>query len=302
MVATLLLAAGLGTRLAPLSSWCAKPLVPIGDRPAIAHIVERVRPFSRVVVVNAHHRAQDVEAYARDAGLVVSREVELAGTAGALARASELLGGGDVLVWNGDMIGELDVEALLGAHAGDAARGALATLAVRLRDDAAGTTGLDPRGDVVRIRREACRAGETRTADFLGIYVLGDALRCSVPVFGDVVAETFLPAIRSGGRLAAFACDAPFVDVGTPRAYLDANLGWLARRGETAWTGAAASVEAGVTLERAIVGAGARVVGRGALERCVVWPGAEARAPLAEAIVAPEGVVTVAGLREHRAG
>src|ERR1700728_2022606 len=143
MVAALILAAGLGTRLAPLSSWRAKPLVPIGDRPAIAHIVERVRPVSRVIVVNAYHRADDVEAYAKEAGLAVSREEALLGTAGGLARAAGLLGGGDVLVWNGDMIGDLDVEALLAAHAGHASRGALATLAVRVREDGAGNTGLD---------------------------------------------------------------------------------------------------------------------------------------------------------------
>ena len=236
MAATLILAAGLGTRLAPLSSWCAKPLVPIGDRPAIAHIVEQVRGGGPIVV-NAHHRADQVASYARGVGLEVSREEALLGTAGGLRAAGELLGAGDVLVWNGDMIGDLDAGALLAAHASEAARGAVATLVVRPRSDALGNTGLDSRGDVVRLRREAGCDGEAQTADFLGIYVVGDALRRGLPAKGDIIAEALLPALRRGGRIAVFATDAAFIDVGTPRAYLDANLRWLARRGVGCWVG-----------------------------------------------------------------
>jgi mannose-1-phosphate guanylyltransferase len=295
MVAALVLAAGLGTRLAPLSSWRAKPLVPIGDRPAIARIVAQVRRVSRVVVVNAYHRAGDVEAYAREAGVVVSREEELLGTAGGLARAATLLGTGDVLVWNGDMIGELDLDALLAAHATSVAQGALATLVVKPRSagDRGGNVGLDLGGDVVRIRRETCREGEVRTADFLGIYLVGDAIRGRLPARGDVIAEGFLPAIRAGGRVCAFATEAELLDVGTPAAYLEANLRWLASRGLDSWTGEGVRVDAGVELAQSVVGAGARVTGSGRLERCVVWPGGETNAPDADAIVAAEGVVRV---------
>jgi mannose-1-phosphate guanylyltransferase len=293
VVATLILSAGLGTRLAPLSSWRAKPLVPVGDRPAIAHIVERVRPASRVVVVNAHHRADEVERYARDAGLVVSREPDLLGTAGGIAFARDLLGAGDVLVWNGDMLGDLDVPALLGAHARHAAGGALATLVVRSRPDGAGNTGLDERGDVVRLRQTSCRLGEARTADFLGVYVVGEALRRALAPRGDIIAETLLPLIRAGARVAAFGCDAPFLDIGTPRAYLEANLRWLGPSRFAGWTGEGAGIDAGIRLDRTVVGAGARVRGEGALVRCVVWPGAEVHAPRADVIVAVEGEVSV---------
>lgn len=293
MVSTLILSAGLGTRLAPLTSWRPKPLVPIGDRPAVAAIVSRVAAVSRVVVLNAHHRADDIERYARSAGLLLSREEELLGTAGGLAHAAELLGGGDVLVWNGDMDGELDPTALLGAYAGDRAGGAVATLAVKPRADAAGNVGLDGSGSVVRIRRETAREGEAASADFLGIYVVGEALRRSLPPSGDIIAECFLPALRRGDRIAAFVCEVPFFDIGTPRAYLDANLRWLAARGASSWVEASAQVDAEVTLDRVLVGAGARVIGHGAIERCVVWPGARVVAPLADTVVAAEGTVSV---------
>ena len=292
MVATLILSAGLGTRLAPLSSWCAKPLVPIGDRPAIAHIVAQVSGRGPVVV-NAHHLADQVASYARSEGLAVSREEELLGTAGGLRAAGELLGAGDVLVWNGDMIGDLDVGALAAAHARNAAEGSVATLVVRPRSDEGGNTGLDAEQGVVRLRRETCRDGEAHTADFLGVYVVGDALRQSLPHEGDIIAESFLPAIRSGRRIATFATDAEFIDVGTPRAYLEANLRWLARRAESSWVGEGAQVEAGVSLEEVVVGKGARVMGKGRVAACVVWPGAVLSAPMDHAVLAREGVVRI---------
>jgi mannose-1-phosphate guanylyltransferase len=294
VTAALILSAGLGTRLAPLTTWRAKPLVPIGDRPALAHIVTRLRAACPVLVVNAFHRADEIEAYARGAGLAVSREEELLGTAGGLARAGDLLGTGDVLVWNGDMVGDLDAASLLDAHARNATRGALATLVVRPRRDAAGNTGLDAEGDVVRIRREPCRAGETHSADFQGIYVVSDALRRRLPASGDIIAEAFLPAIRSGERIAAFATDIDLIDVGTPRAYLDANLRWLASLWRTSWVGDGAVVDPGIELAQALVGEGARVRGEGRLEACVVWPGATVSAPLTNAVVATEGTVSIA--------
>ncbi len=294
MVATLILSAGLGTRLAPLSSWCAKPLVPIGDRPAIAHIVDQLRlhELGGPIVVNAHHRADQVAAYARSAGLEVSREDELLGTGGGLRAAGELLGPGDVLVWNGDMIGKLDVGALVAAHARDVVhRDVVATLVVQRRADPLGNTGLDAHGDVVRLRRETCRDGEEQTADFLGIYVVGDSLRGGLPAKGDIIAEAFLPAMRSGSRVASFATDAAFLDVGTPSAYLEANLRWLAERGTSRWAGRGVLVDAGATLDRVVLGDGASVEGAGRVEACVVWPGAVLHAPMERAFVAREGIV-----------
>jgi mannose-1-phosphate guanylyltransferase len=236
----------------------------------------------------------------------VSREEELLGTAGGLRAAGRLLGPGDVLVWNGDMIGRLDVPDLLAAHARGAAAGALAaTLVVQRRADDRGNTGLDRHGHVVRLRRETCAAGEVATADFLGVYVVGEVLRRGLPARGDVIAEALLPAMKRGLTVEAYATDAALVDVGTPRAYLEANMAWLARtarperssgvvytrNGARSWAGEGVVVGAGVTVEGVVLGAGARVEGEGRVERCVVWPGAVARAPLADAVVAREGTV-----------
>ena len=63
--AAMVLCAGLGTRLRPLTDEMAKPMVPVGDRPAVAHVVAQVRlAVPSRIVVNVHHRPADVRAWA----------------------------------------------------------------------------------------------------------------------------------------------------------------------------------------------------------------------------------------------
>jgi mannose-1-phosphate guanylyltransferase len=282
----MILCAGHGTRLEPLSSWCAKPLVPVGAGPVLAHVLERVAGASRIVV-NAHHRAEDLHAFvaARSEPLAVSEEPELLGTAGGIARAATLLGEGDVLVWNGDILADVDAEALSRAHAGDG------TLVVRPRTAGEGNVGVDARGHVVRLRRETVRDGEVRGGDFLGVHVLGAALRRALPARGGLIEDAYLPAIRAGAEVGVSWFDGTFRDIGTIASYHEANLAWLSERRLGSLVGVGATLAPGVSLRASIVGDGAVVEGTGALERCVVWPRARATAPLENAIVATEGLV-----------
>jgi mannose-1-phosphate guanylyltransferase len=289
----MVLAAGLGTRLRPLTDLRAKALVPVGDRPALAHVLDRlgVAGLTRVAV-NAHHRADEVHAFVRayGRGVSVSEEAELLGTAGGLARAANLLGReGDVLVWNADIVADVDPIGLVAAHAGTVRD---ATLVVQPRDRGQGAVGLDATGRVVRLRQERI-AEESRGADFMGIQIIGGTLRARLPERGCLVGDVYIPAMRRGAALYAFVWQAPFFDVGDIRRYLDANLAWLASRGGKQWTGSEARVASGIALEQSLVGDGASVRGTGALERCVVWPGAEAAAPLSNAVVAGGCIVRV---------
>ncbi len=294
----MVLAAGLGTRLRPLTDLCAKALVPVGDRPALGHVLDRLAAAGLTrVVVNAHHRARDVRDFVRARGAVVevSEERELLGTAGGLARAAGLLGAaGDALVWNADIVADVDPIALLAAHA--AAPRRAATLVVQPREAGQGSVGLDAAGRVVRLRGERiARIGEeSRGGEFLGIHVVGAALRAGLPARGCLVGDVYIPALRRGATLEAFVRESPFFDVGDLRSYLAANLAWLAARRLGRWVGPGGGVAPGVVLEQTLLGAGASVSGSGALDRCVVWPGATAVAPLSDAVVAPGCVVRLA--------
>jgi mannose-1-phosphate guanylyltransferase len=286
---TMILGAGLGTRLLPLSAWRAKPLVPVGDRAALLHVVERARGRGGPIVVNAHHRAAEIASFvAREAPeLRLSVETELLGTAGGIARAAAQLGDGDVLVWNADIIAPLDGEAIRRVTETEA------TLVVRPGPAQSGNVGVDAGGRVVRLRGEVLRSGETTGGEFLGIHVMGEDLRRLLPARGSIIDDLYLPALRKRAAFGVHAMEAPWFDIGTPATYLEANLAWLGARGAGSWVGERARVASAVTLVTAVVGDGAVVEGRGELARCVVWPGAHAVAPLADAIVAPEGVVRV---------
>jgi NDP-sugar pyrophosphorylase family protein len=273
----MVLAAGLGTRLRPLTDHCAKALVPVGDRPALAHVLDRLRTagISRVVV-NAHHHVDQLRAFALGAvglDLGLSEEPHLLGTAGGIAHATRLLGGGDVLLWNADILADVDVPALLAAHRDEA------TLVVQPLGRGEGSVGLDEAGRVVRLRKESF-ADEARGGQFLGIHVLGQALRARLPARGGLIEDVYLPALGRGEVLRAHLFEGPWHDIGTVATYLEANTAWLAARGLSHWLGPGARVADGIVLDRAIVGEGASVTGRGALTRCVVWPGANAVAPL----------------------
>src|SRR5271155_1710278 len=117
----MILAAGLGTRFRPLSDVTAKALAPVGDRPMLAHILESVRPFGGTTVLNAHHHADQVRAFLEreDPNVRVSYEKDLLDTAGGVHQGLALLGDAPdaLLVWNGDALVDLDVQALRVAHA-----------------------------------------------------------------------------------------------------------------------------------------------------------------------------------------
>jgi mannose-1-phosphate guanylyltransferase len=291
MTSAMILAAGLGTRLRPLTDELPKPLVWIGDRPMLAHIAVRLAEGGvRAAVLNAHHRAADFSAGALDALPIpvhVLREPEILGTAGGVSNAAAALGEGDVVVWNGDILADLDVAALCAEHR---ERGAAATLAVAPRAAGEGTVGMDAGGRVVRLRGE--RFGEEAGGgDFIGVQVLGGALRRRLPDRGCLVGDAYLPWLRAGGALATFRAPDVWDDVGTVASYLRANARWLSRSGRRAYVAPDAIVAAGVEVIDSVVGAGARVAGGGALRGCVVWPRAEARAPLEGAVVSTAGRV-----------
>ena len=124
----MVLAAGLGTRLRPLTYEIPKPLVPVLDRPVMAHIVSMLHAqgFDELVA-NLHWFPEQVREYFGDR-LHWSHEEELLGTAGGVRGAREFFGDGLVVVVSGDALTDLDLNALVERHR---AAGGIATLTVK---------------------------------------------------------------------------------------------------------------------------------------------------------------------------
>ena len=120
-----ILAAGLGTRLRPLTDLVPKTLMPVLNRPLLGLLLAQVEEAGFLqVAVNTHHLAGRVQQFlaGRPFGfnLSVSQEPELLGTGGGLKRLGEILGGGPFLAVNGDILTDLDLAAVYRSHRADA--------------------------------------------------------------------------------------------------------------------------------------------------------------------------------------
>ncbi|HYP97296.1 MAG TPA: nucleotidyltransferase family protein [Polyangiaceae bacterium] len=296
MPSGIVLCAGFGTRLRPLTDELPKPLVPVGDRSILEHALSLLSAAGITELsINVYHLAEQFAAVlARAAPNVhLVAESEIRGTAGGVAGARAHLSNAPVLVWNGDILVAPPIDQLLVRCEPDSF-----CFGVAPRPLGEGTVGLDAEGNVVRLRGE--RFGtEHRSGDYVGVLALGADALAALPERGCLFGDAALPLLRAGGRVRSVAVTAPWTDAGDPPSLLNANLDWLAARQLDFFVAPGAQLASGVELRQAVVGAGARVEGRGLLERCVVCPGATAVAPLRDAIVAPSGRVMDA-LRDTR--
>jgi mannose-1-phosphate guanylyltransferase len=295
------LCAGLGTRLRPLTDETPKPLLWVYDRPQVEHVFAHlVTAGFTSCVINTHHLAErfSVAWLSRQSLAVeVAHEPELLGTGGALVNAAQALGAGDVLLWNADMLGAPDLAELLAAHR---AKAVSATLLTSGRFAAGhGTVGVSADGAVVRLRTYRSAQPELFGTNYVGIAVLSERLRARLVAPGCLVADGLMPALLAGETVQTLLSDAPFIDIGSPQALLEANLGWLERSAaQAAHAGcnvdASARVAEGAQLEATVVAAQA-VVGRATLRRCLVLPGArvEDGVELERAIVWSGGVISL---------
>jgi mannose-1-phosphate guanylyltransferase/mannose-1-phosphate guanylyltransferase/phosphomannomutase len=124
----MVLAAGLGTRLRPLTYEITKPMVPVLDRPVMEHIVELLERhgFERVIA-NLHYFPDTIREHFGER-LEYRYEPELLGTAGGVRACAEFFGDEPFLVISGDALTDIDLTALASTHR---ERGGIATLAVK---------------------------------------------------------------------------------------------------------------------------------------------------------------------------
>ncbi len=131
-----ILCAGEGERLRPLTLTTPKPLLPVGDRPLIEQTIAWLRGFGVVdLFINLHHLGEKIEEHLGDGSdfgvsITYSHEEVLQGTAGALRAFTEALDETFVVVY-GDVLTDLDLQALLSYHEG---KGGIATLVVQRTD------------------------------------------------------------------------------------------------------------------------------------------------------------------------
>lgn len=128
----MVLAAGLGTRLRPLTYEITKPMVPVLDRPVMGHILDLLdRHGFEQVIANLHYFPKSIERYFGDR-ISYRFEQELLGTAGGVRACADFFGSEPFLVISGDALTDIDLSAFVARHR---QVGGIATLAVKKVSD-----------------------------------------------------------------------------------------------------------------------------------------------------------------------
>lgn len=308
----MILAAGRGTRLGPLTEKLPKPLLPVANRPVMAQAIAALQRVGIMeICANVSYRGEQiVQAFGDDTvegvQLHWQREQSLTGTAGGLKGMQCHLEDELVVVIAGDAMLDVPLSPLVAAHRAAGAFASLATMAV---DDPSqyGVVVSQPDGHIVRFQEKPAPGTEISRQANTGIYLFEPEIFSLIPAdtFYDFALNVFPAILERKLPFYAFPVEGYWTDIGNPGDYLQANLDFLDGRIQVEGHGervgdcliAGGAVVEGSRLSRCVVGDGA-VLPRGCtLTECVVWPGTIVAEPitLTAAILTPYGNYQVVG-------
>lgn len=279
----LLLAGGFGTRLRPLTLTRPKHLLPIANRPHIEHVFDLLMAHGiDEIVLTTSYLAEAFDATkrsvaARGLGLQVTHEEVALGTAGALKNAEAEVGEDTFMVFNGDVLTDVDLDLVLEFHRSNRAE---ATILLTPVDDpsAFGVVPTDERGRVLGFIEKPPRDEAPTNQINAGVYVLEPSILERIPAGEEwsVERSLFPELVADGGRVFALSTDAYWMDVGTPDKYLQANMDAISGRfspREGRAIAADAQVAEDARVVSSCIGAGARVETGAVVEGSVLLPG-----------------------------
>jgi mannose-1-phosphate guanylyltransferase len=292
-VKAVVLVGGEGTRMRPLTETTPKPLLPLMDRPSLAHVLDHLaRHGVHEVVLSSPYLEETFDPFIRsrrgDPKITWITETEPLGTGGAVVNALGALASDEPFIaLNGDILTDLDLTRMLELHR---ERAASVTIALHHVEDARafGMVDIDDDGKVMEFEE---KPKDPLPGDInAGTYVI-DPEALSAWHAGDeasIEREIFPEVIASGRPVYGFASDAYWLDLGTPEKYLQAHFDmfegkvhgtsypapWIAEGAEVdlrahlgrwvavgpgATIGREAQVDDSVLHAASVVGAGARI-------------------------------------------
>lgn len=232
----MILAAGFGTRLFPLTIDRTKPAIPFFGKPLVGYVAEYIAKFGfDDVVVNLHHQPESVRKALGDGSAFGTKihytyeEPKILGTAGALDNARELLEDDTFLIINGKIITDIDINAALETHRKS---GALATMVLMKNMGREHFTDVYVEDGRVTGFGDYADANETEGEPpymFTGIHIMEPRVFDYIPrgVYSDIVPTFYNPAIRKGEMIAAHITEGRWFELSTIQRYLDISLEML---------------------------------------------------------------------------
>ena len=262
------LGAGLGNRLRPLTTRLPKPLVPLFHRPLADWALEAcARAGIGRFAVNTHHLPEAWAGFGAGHDVTLFHEPVLLETGGGIKNIKSWMGGGAVLVHNGDIFSTLPLERLIAAHE---ASGLPVTLALRSTGPAL-HIALDATGK--RVTDIHGMLGKAKGSHlFTGIYCVSPAFLDLIPAGEKIsVIPAFLQLVQAGLLGAIVLDEGVWLDLGDRDSYLQAHreldLGPAIHP--------QATVEPGARVERSVIGPGAVIRAGSVVRDSVVWAGGE---------------------------
>lgn len=288
----MIMAAGVGSRLMPMTTDIPKPMIPMANRPLMANTVRLLRKHNFTeIIANLHYHADSITSYfenGQDWGvsLEYSREAELMGTAGGVRRCAWFLDDSFIIV-SGDALTDIDLAALMQDHK---RQGALATIALKAVEDVEnfGVVVTDEQG-LIQSFQEKPRAQEalSRVAN-TGIYVFEPEIFRYIPArqFYDFGKQVFPQLVKINAPFYGVEVEDYWCDVGNITTYRQAHADVLQGRvkvemdGELTVlpSGARVLLGPGVQLGEninfegnVVIGAGSQIGNNVTISNSVIW-------------------------------
>jgi NDP-sugar pyrophosphorylase family protein len=301
----MLLAAGLGTRMRPLSALRAKPALPVLNRPLLHFTLATLRRAGvREVFINTHHLPATIRRAVGDGaafGLRVrySHERRILGSIGGVRRLRRRFGDEPFLLLNGDMVFEFDLRRLIARHARS---GALATVSLQPfpKRGRYGAVVTDARGRILSFGGWP-RPARGRRWHFTGVHVIEPRILERLrPGYAETARDLYGPLIEEGGKVLGVPLAGPWYDLSSPALYLESQMqlldkGFAGARARLL-VDASARVERGAHVERSVIGRGCAIGAGAVVKDSVLWSGVRVEAGArVERAIATDGVRVRAG-------
>ena len=296
LMRAIVLSAGYGTRLWPLTEDRTKPAIPILGKPLVGYVAEYLAGYGcDEIVVNLHHRPESVRKALGDGSqfnvkLHYVEEPVILGTSGALDNAREFFLDDTFLVVNGKIITDIDLKAALKTHR---ETGALATLVLLPNTKRELFSKVNTEGELITGFGGMPTQADQSPLMFTGIQILEPQIFKYIPrgVFSHSTVDVYPQAIAKGERVVAHVGAGKWRELSTLQRYLDINLELLNEAGHVISVGTACTindsaeisqailwdrvdVEAGAKVRRSVLADGVQIKSGEVVENSVVVPAA----------------------------
>jgi NDP-sugar pyrophosphorylase family protein len=259
----MILAAGYGARLWPLTADRTKPALPVLGKPLVGYVAEYLAQQGiEDVIVNLHHRPDSVRTVLGDGSqfgvrLKYVHEPVILGTSGALDNARAMMGTETFVVINGKLITDIDLRAAIETHQ---RIGALATLVLRRNEARERFSIVETKdGFVTRFAGMPGTVSDSVAPEaplmFTGIQVMDPRIFDYIPpgVFSHTTMDVFPKAIAKGERIAAHVAEGVWFELSTLQRYLDISLALLNQTGLNLYTGRETSIDQQADVRESIL-------------------------------------------------